>query len=517
MTAGKVAAIFDVGKTNKKLLLFNQDYQLVKETSVQLPETTDEDGFACEDVHALTNWVITNFEELSMSGDYQLAALNFSSYGASFVHLDKTGEPCCPLYNYLKPYPDDLKKAFYNKYGGEEEFSMLTASPVLGSLNSGMQLYRLKHEQPDLYTKIRSSLHLPQYLNYILTGKTSTDITSIGCHTNLWNFRSNSYHQWVKLEKIDDKFAPVILGDALVNDPVKSRQPPIGVGLHDSSAALIPYLQYFGSPFILISTGTWCISMNPFNNDPLTQEELRNDCLCYLTYKGEPVKSSRLFAGNEHEKQIKRLSDFFHKNDQAFSQIRFNKEIYDNLVEHSLAQKSIAGQSTAGQSTAGQSTAGQSTAGQSSAGQSSAGVPSSGQSPTAQDSVGRPSSKNNEGKSAITGVSAFSNRELAEFPDYETAYHQLMIDIMVQQVASTRLVINSKDIKQIFVDGGFSKNEIYMNLLSMSFPGIKVSAATVPQSTGLGAAMAIHQHWNKNPVPQNLIQLKTYLPQTTTQ
>jgi L-fuculokinase len=455
MSPGKVAAIFDVGKTNKKLLLFNQEYQLVKETTVQLPETTDEDGFDCEDVHALTNWVISNFEELSMSAGYQVAALNFSSYGASFVHLDKTGEPCLPLYNYLKPFPEKLKSAFYDRYGGEEKFSMLTASPVLGSLNSGMQLYRLKNEQPDLFSRITASLHLPQYLNYILSGKASTDITSIGCHTNLWNFRSNSYHEWVQLEKIGGKFAPVVLGDALVNDPVSSRQPPIGVGLHDSSAALIPYLLHFKDPFILISTGTWCISMNPFNKDPLTRDELSNDCLCYLTYKGEPVKSSRLFAGNEHEQQIKKLGDFFNKDVQAFSGIRFDRKISDSLVQ-------------------------------------------------------KHSSQNDVGALSIPGGSAFSNRDLAEFPDYETAYHQLIQDIMVQQVASTRLVMNNQDVKQIFVDGGFSKNDIYMNLLSRAFPETSVAAATVPQSTGLGAALAIHKHWNHNPVPKNLIQLKTY-------
>jgi L-fuculokinase len=481
MSAGKVVAIFDVGKTNKKLLLFNQEYELVKETTVQLPETTDEDGFECEDVHALTNWVITNFEELSMSAGYQVAALNFSSYGASFVHLDKSGEPCLPLYNYLKPYPENLRTAFYDRYGGEEEFSMLTASPVLGSLNSGMQLYRLKHEQPDLFNKIRSSLHLPQYLNYILSGKISTDITSVGCHTNLWNFRSNSYHEWVQSEKIENKFAPVVLGDALVNDPASSRQPPIGVGLHDSSAALIPYLLYFSDPFILISTGTWCISMNPFNKDPLTKAELRNDCLCYLTYKGETVKSSRLFAGNEHEKQIKKLGEYFHRNDPAAARIRFNKEIYESLA---LKYPSVTGNSPAElkqPSEVGNSALVQK-------------YPSGiGDSPV-----------------STTGASAFSSRDLGEFPDYETAYHQLIRDIMVQQAASTRLVMNDPGIKQIFVDGGFSKNDVYMNLLSMAFPQTTVAAATVPQSTGLGAALAIHKHWNPNPLPKNLIQLKTY-------
>lgn len=459
MSAGKVAAIFDVGKTNKKLLVFDQEYQLINETSVQLPETTDEEGFPCEDVHALTDWVITNFENLSLSPDYQVGALNFSSYGASFVHLDNTGEPCCPLYNYLKPFPDQLRDEFYSRHGGEEKFSMETASPVLGSLNSGMQLYRLKKEQPALFARIRSSLHLPQYLNYILTGKTSTDITSVGCHTNLWNFSQNGYHDWVYQEKIDAKFAPVVPGNAIVNDPKSQRQPPIGVGLHDSSAALIPYLENFREPFILISTGTWCISMNPFNNDPLSREELLSDCLCYLTYKGEPVKSARLFAGDEHDKQAKRIASFFNRSESSTNKIRFDVDIYKSLVAEEIVQIN-----------------------------------------------------NNNGNSSmhVTGKSVFNQRELSSFANYETAYHQLIADIMAQQVASTSLVINSQDIRHLFVDGGFSKNEIYMNLLARAFPDFIVAAASVPQSTGLGAALAIHKHWNNNPVPKKLIQLKKY-------
>ena len=49
----------------------------------------------------------------------------------------------------------------------------------------------------------------------------------------------------------------------------------VGIGLHDSSAALIPYLVNFSMPFVLISTGTWCISMNPFSKTALTAEELQ--------------------------------------------------------------------------------------------------------------------------------------------------------------------------------------------------------------------------------------------------
>lgn len=47
--------------------------------------------------------------------------------------------------------------------------------------------------------------------------------------------------------------------------------------------------------FILLSTGTWCINMNPFNEDPLTKEQLEQDCLSYMSINQKPVKYSRFF------------------------------------------------------------------------------------------------------------------------------------------------------------------------------------------------------------------------------
>ena len=46
MKSVPVILIFDVGKTNKKLLLFDEQYKVVFEESKQFTETTDEDGFA---------------------------------------------------------------------------------------------------------------------------------------------------------------------------------------------------------------------------------------------------------------------------------------------------------------------------------------------------------------------------------------------------------------------------------------------------------------------------------------
>lgn len=340
---GQAILIFDVGKTNKKTLLFDECYKLLHEESTQLGETTDEDGFPCEDVNALTTWVQQKFSEILLRKDVDVRAVNFSAYGASFVHLDEELNLAAPLYNYLKPYPDELKKQFYHRYGGEDRVARETASPVLGSLNSGMQLYRMKYEKPEVFKKIKYSLHLPQYLSFVLSNTQATDISSVGCHTNLWNFERNEYHRWVREEELDKKFAPLYKGDKIIGSANGQNKVPVGIGLHDSSAALIPYLSCFHEPFMLISTGTWCISLNPFNHAELTDDELKQDCLCYLSYKGKPVKASRLFAGYEHEQQVKRLGAHFQKGTDHYQTVEHNSELFKGVkvAERSFSKHEI--------------------------------------------------------------------------------------------------------------------------------------------------------------------------------
>lgn len=426
-------AIFDIGKTNKKLFLFNESYEIVYEKSTQFDEITDEDGDPCENIELLSFWVVDTFEEVSKNPNFDIKALNFSIYGASFVHLDSSGKVIAPLYNYLKPYPEEIKKQFYDAYEGEQVFARKTASPVLGNLNSGMVLYRLKYENPAMFAQIHYSLHLPQYISFLFTGKFFSDITSIGCHTNLWNFEENQYHEWVEKERVIEKLAPI-------NSTVESsnRQQfnnrtvepsTIGIGLHDSSAALIPYLSAFKrQKFVLISTGTWCITLNPFNHTPLADQELLQDCLAYLQYTGEPVKASRLFAGYEHEQIIKQLSAQFQKPLDYYKNVKFNPKYI----------------------------------------------------------------------------------EIFHDDEYESAYHQLVFNLVEKQIASTKLILNDSSVTKLFVDGGFGKNEIYMNLLAKAFPEMEVYAASVAQATALGAALAIHEDWNTKQIPENLIELRRF-------
>lgn len=445
MTPQPVIAIFDVGKTNKKLFLFDQNYKVVYERSARFIETVDEDGDPCENIESLRLSIFDSLRTVFAKKEFEIKALNFSTYGASFVYIDEHGDPLTPLYNYLKPYPEELKQKFYDTYGGEEEFSSCTASPVLGSLNSGMQLYRLKYEKPDVFQKIRHALHLPQYLSYLITCKPYSDLTSIGCHTNLWDFRKNDYHEWVYKEDIAPLLPPIALYNEVNTASFPGTAYLVGSGLHDSSAALIPYLVNFNEPFVLISSGTWCISLNPFNDTPLTVDELKQDCLCYLQYQGKPVKASRLFAGQEHEDAVKKIGEHFHVSPFFYRDVDFDPELVAELR------------------------------------------------------------KRDQQKQA-----QFVKRDLSAFATFREAYHQLMMDIMDKQVVSTNLVLKGSDIKRIFVDGGFSNNPLYMNLLASSFPDLEVYSASMSQATALGAALALHGSWPKKPLPNDIIHLHYY-------
>lgn len=451
-----VVAVFDVGKTNKKLFLFNQSYEIVFEKSAHFDEITDEDGDPCEDVDSLKSFISDGLKAVLALPGFKVKAVNFSAYGASLVYIDENGKNIGPLYNYLKPFPVSLHDQFYGAYGGETLLSFQTASPVLGSLNSGMQLYRLKYEKPEFFKRIKYALHLPQFLSYLITGQPFSEITSIGCHTNLWHFQNMDYHHWTRKEGVIDKLPPIVPSDMVVEPSSSFDAMAVGVGLHDSSSALIPYLVSFPEPFVLISTGTWAITLNAFNASPLTREELTCDCLCYLQYRGTAVKASRLFAGHFHEVQVERIAAHFKQDKEKYFRLPFDAshlskidttfELNDATPERMLQEV------------------------------------------------------------------RFASRDLTTYSSDVEAYYQLMFDLVVQQYISTRLVLNGTKVERIFVDGGFSNNAIYMNLLASFFRQMNVFASSIPQATAIGAALAIHPTWNSASFPEQIIQLRHYPP-----
>ncbi len=421
-----VIAVFDIGKTNRKVFLWSTAFTVLFEKQIQLPDIEDEDGFECDDLSAIQQWIVSTFSELCQLPVYEIIGLNFSAFGASFVYVNHMGEAVAPLYSYLKPVSSPFP---YANYGGEAEFARRTASPILGNLNSGLQVYESTFRP--FWPEVFKVLHVPNYFASLFTGQLVSEITSIGCHTALWDFDLGQYHPWTSL--IADRLAPISTEACIELDGIR-----YGFGLHDSSAALIPYLRSMREEFVLLSTGTWCIAMHPFNESPLTADELANDVLCFLQSNGKPVKASRLFGGQFHEEQVARLEMHF---GGSFKELTFSERVFAL-----------------------------------------------------------------EARSSSVYDCAFARRDLADFGDLASAYDQFMVDLVGQQIFSLNLLLKDAPVKQLLVDGGFSKNEWYMRLLARAFPKVEVYAAEVAQASALGAALMVYD----GDLPQNLIQLKRY-------
>ncbi|MBS9461822.1 carbohydrate kinase [Flagellimonas sp. 389] len=428
-----LTAVFDIGKTNKKLFLFDEDYQEVYREYKKFDLIEDEDGHPTEDLNALQAWLKEVFDRILQNKKHNITATNFSTYGASFVHLDEDGKVLTPLYNYTKPLDGKLLEGFYKKYGPQPEFAKATGSSDAGMLNSGMQLYWLKHSRPEIFKQIAYSLHLPQYISYIFTGIPLSEYTSIGCHTGLWDYSKKDYHDWVYAEGINRILPPIVSAATSINMNYNGKHIKLGIGIHDSSAALLPYVRSIGSKFILVSTGTWSIALNPFSEKLLAEEDIQKDCINYMRINGKPVKASRMFLGNEYIIQTKLLSKQFGVSDDYHKTVEFDYDTFFAIIKdftHCFRWEGI----------------------------------------------------NNVNMPPETNYS---------YDKFEHAYHQLMVELVLLQVESIKIAMGDDDIEQLYIDGGFSDNDVYIKLVSHYLRNMELRTTDSSLGSALGAAIAI--------------------------
>ncbi|WP_447642966.1 MULTISPECIES: FGGY-family carbohydrate kinase [Chitinophagaceae] len=448
-------AILDVGKTNKKIFLFDRNYTIVFQKSLRLEQRLDEDGYECEDLPRIEHFLFSTLEELVRSDKYDVKAINFSGYGASLVHLAANGRPAVEMFNYLKPYPDGLIQTLLPDHDSKTKFELATCCPIQGNLNAGLQLFRIYSQKKALFDNITTSLHFPQYLSYLLTQKKYSDITSIGCHTSLWNFKTHTYHSWVYGLGLDKKLAPIVPNNEVSDVNIEGQKLSVGIGIHDSSAALVPYLKTVKDPFLLVSTGTWSITLNPFNQQGLTEWELQQGCLCYLSFQGKSVKASRVFLGNQYAKEIHRIADHFQKEEVIYNQLEFEKE---RLLQLRLLDETY-----------------------------------------------------DAGDDILLEHFPFSKVDLKKFENDVDAYYQLMFELAHIQKHFIAIIDPNDQIKSVFVDGGFGHNCFFMHMMAFLNPTREVYAAEVPQSTAIGAALVIHDAWNEgHAIARSIVQLEKF-------
>ncbi len=430
----EVTAIFDIGKTNKKFFLFDQEFNELKREYIRFDEIPDDDGFLSEDLQSLVSWVKRMYDDAKNDPMFEVTDLNVSTYGASMVHLDESYNLATPFYNYLKPFPEELANQFLDIQGGKENFELTTSSPYLGFLNSGLQLYYLKHNKPELFSKVRRSVHLPQYISSLFTGKLVSDYTSLGCHTGLWESENSRYAPWVQKEDFDELMCPIVpTHRTYIVDGVR-----VGVGIHDSSSAIIPYINSTDDPFVLISTGTWSISMNLFSQSALTKSELEADCLNFMGTSGLSVKAARLLLGKHLSEQARVLADHFGVDYQLYKKavwkpgfVSKRKEPGKLLFDHSLIAPER------------------------------------------------------------FGFSSTLNPDFSQFDDYYDALIHLFDELTDLQIASLHLAISKSGIKRIYVDGGIGSGEVFIQFLANKLPDYQVFTSNLSLGSALGAALVI--------------------------
>ena len=301
MTCRHVAVI-DIGKTNAKLALV--DLSDLSEIAVITRPNTVLPGPPWPHYDVEGHWAFLLDGLRDFQAEHGVDAISITTHGACAALLDQGGELAAPILDYEHTGPDALAA----EYDAIRPPFTETGSPRLGAgLNIGAQLFWQFRQDPDLRQRTRHIVTYPQYWAYRLTGVAATEVTSLGCHTDLWNPFAGTPSSLVERLRIADMLAPTHDADAAlgcIQPNIAARTglspgTPVYCGIHDSNASLVPHLLTQDGSFSVVSTGTWVIAM-AIGGDSVALDPSR-DTLVNVDAFGNPVPSARFMGGREHD------------------------------------------------------------------------------------------------------------------------------------------------------------------------------------------------------------------------
>lgn len=451
---GKHIAVFDVGKTNKKLIIYNEKLELLETVTEQFEEYI-ENGIHFEKIEEIQKWFIRRLKEFSRR--YDIGAVSVTTHGGSFVCIDENGGLPVPVVAYTTEPGEDFHRDFYAKFGGPDELQEETATAPMGSLvNAGKNLYFLKKTYPEAFDRVKWIIMYPQYFGYLLTGNVGAEPTYVGCHSFLWEHRKMDWSRVSRELGIIDRLPEHIsrtwdvlgtITDEAAEKTGLSSDTVVTMGIHDSNASLLPYIIKNRDEFVLNSTGTWCVMMHPARDVSFRREELGKMIFYNLDIYAHPVKTSILMGGLEFEK----WSGIMREHTQEGSFPAFDPDIYNRIVEEKRLFITPSVQKGTGQF------------------------------PDSEPRV-------YEGEKVYTLKEIESGRIPDFFDDFPTAYAVLNISLAIQsKIALERTgMVDGMD---LFTEGGFRKNPDYNALISSMFPASKVYLTNLEEATAFGAAL----------------------------
>ncbi|MGH8530511.1 MAG: FGGY-family carbohydrate kinase [Nevskiales bacterium] len=300
--------VLDVGKSLTKLSLWTDEGALIERRSRPNARVNTRDYVAL-DVLGIEDWVTGVLRYFARTAP--VTAIIPIGHGAA-VAIVRDGSLVCPPMDYEQPIPA-VERAQYNS--GRDRF-LLTGSPALpDGLNLGAQLHQLERLVPDLLTGHALILPWPQYWAWLLSGIAASEVTSLGCHSDLWQPLAGAPSALARSRGWVDHFAPLrkasdVLGPISPEWAVRTGLSPevrIYCGLHDSNASLLAarsFPEIAGRESTVLSTGTWFVAMRT----PASDAEIAiaglpeaRDCLVNVDVDARPVPSARFMGGREIE------------------------------------------------------------------------------------------------------------------------------------------------------------------------------------------------------------------------
>ena len=299
--------VLDVGKTLSKLTLWSPDRQLI-ERRVHRNARSNYAGYPTLDVKGISFWLTQTLTAYSHLGD--IAAIIPVGHGAAACFVADDGSVLPPL-DYEAEPPSEVRE----RYRSLRDPFALTGSPSLpAGLNLGVQLLWLETAVPDKVGKGRI-VTWPQYWAWLLCGIATTEVTSLGCHTDLWMPTEGRPSPMAVKQGWAERLAPLRRANEVLGPITEEwrsrcnlpRDCMVLCGVHDSNAALWAmrgYPEIGNQECTVLSTGTWFIAMRSVGAD--TKIDMRSlpearDCLVNVDVSGRPVPSSRFMGGREVE------------------------------------------------------------------------------------------------------------------------------------------------------------------------------------------------------------------------
>ncbi|KPF93664.1 carbohydrate kinase [Novosphingobium sp. AAP83] len=299
--------VIDLGKTLSKVSLWDLDgHMLDRQTRPNLPFEID--GVRRLNALAIAQWLV---ETLAKYADHPVSTIVPVGHGAGVVAL-KNGQLAFPPLDYEQAIPSDVMAA-YRK--ARDPFDQ-TGSPALpDGLNFGSQLWWLEQLEAE---GMENATFLPwaQYWAWFLTGNAVSEVTSLGCHSDVWSPQAGDFSPMALRLGWASRFAPIVrAGDSvgMLSPPIVKAtglSPNVRVlaGLHDSNAALVAargFAEIADNEATILSTGTWFIAMRlPSVPVDIASLPEARDCLVNVDVHGRAVPSARFMGGREIETLI---------------------------------------------------------------------------------------------------------------------------------------------------------------------------------------------------------------------